>query len=330
MPAVQSKRWCMTISILRANEERGFQLTGMEWLEHLQLELEASEQETKVLSYCVVGYEVGEQKQELPEPGEGQENPQENGGQIINGYQHLQCYFHFLRKTTLSAVKRFIGLQHPHLEVSRGNDEDNRAYCTKDDKFFEIGEPQGGQGRRTDLQRLTDILREGGSLRDCWEASPETMVIFHRGLNEYAMICNSRLREPKFKLEQFKIEWQELPFDWTKSHILWGGAGIGKTSFARAILPKGLLVSHMDDLSVYDPTVHDGIIFDDMSFLHLHREAQIHLVDVEEGRSIHIRYRTAWIPENTKKIFTTNTYQGAIFMIQDSAIQRRLDIKRLL
>lgn len=328
MPAVQGKRWTITISIQRANEERGFQLTGMEWLEHLQLELEETDRETKVLKYFVGGYEVGEEGS--PEPGQDQGNHHENGGQIHGGYQHLQCFSNFLTKKSMRQVKKIIGLEHVHLELARGSDEDNRTYCTKDGNFFEIGEPSAGAGQRTDLERLTEIIREGGTLRDCWNAAPQSMVIFYRGINEYAMVCNSRLREPKYTLDKFKQEWQDLPWDWNKSHILWGGAGIGKTSFARAVLPKALMVSHMDDLSIYDASVHDGIIFDDMSFLHLHREAQIHLVDVEEGRSIHIRYRTAWIPENTKKIFTTNTYQGAIFMIQDSAIQRRLDIKRLL
>lgn len=83
-------------------------------------------------------------------------------------------------------------------------------------------------------------------------------------------------------------------------------------------------MSHIDDLLKFDPKKHEGIIFDDMDFKHVPRTAQIHLVDTDFERSIHCRYACARIPAKTKKIFTTNEFNGGIFLINDPAIARRI------
>lgn len=115
-----------------------------------------------------------------------------------------------------------------------------------------------------------------------------------------------------------------------RSVIFWGEAGIGKTEFAKQLLPKALFVSHMDDLALFEVGVHEGIIFDDMDFTHFPRTSQIHVVDFDNVRSIHIRYAVARIPARTPKIFTTNTPFGKIFDINDAAIRRRIVIKELI
>jgi len=113
---------------------------------------------------------------------------------------------------------------------------------------------------------------------------------------------------------------QTVPY----SVILWGESGCGKTTLARVLLPKALIVSHMDDLCQFDNKKHDGIIFDDMAFNHIPREAQIHLVDNDISRSIHCRYKVAKIPAKTYKLFTTNVAFGGIFDLSDKAIERRV------
>jgi hypothetical protein len=83
----------------------------------------------------------------------------------------------------------------------------------------------------------------------------------------------------------------------------------------------------MDDLGNFDIANHTGIVFDDMCFKHLPRTAQIHLVDQDDDRSIHIRYTTAFIPAGTPKVFTSNTPD--IFEVHDEAIDRRIHIVHL-
>jgi hypothetical protein len=86
-----------------------------------------------------------------------------------------------------------------------------------------------------------------------------------------------------------------------------------------------LVVSHIDDLGDFDASRHDGIVFDDMSFAHLPREAVIHLVDWDLDRSIHIRYKRALIPARTRKIFTSNkTFYENFPADPSGAIRRRI------
>jgi len=143
-----------------------------------------------------------------------------------------------------------------------------------------------------------------------------------------AVLQTSFVEQPPFTLNDFNTDLlntlNPLILKPPKPFVLWGESGCGKTTLARCLLPKALIVSHMDDLASYSEN-HVGIIFDDMSFKHIPREAQIHLLDTDLPRSIHVRYRTAMIPANTPKIFTTNEECGLIFTMPDAAIARRVD-----
>lgn len=112
-------------------------------------------------------------------------------------------------------------------------------------------------------------------------------------------------------------------FDNSKTIVLVGPSGCGKTSYVKSRYPRILMVSHMDQLADYDPTVHQGILFDDMCFKHMPRTAQIHLADQDDDRHIHIRYQTAYIPKHTLKIITSNVRD--VFE-DDPAINRRLHV----
>jgi len=115
-------------------------------------------------------------------------------------------------------------------------------------------------------------------------------------------------------------------FNWNdcglKSLVLHGPAGCGKTNWAKIHCKKpALFVTHLDRLKDFDPTYHQSIIFDDLSFSHLPRTSQIHLVDRENPRDIHIRYKIINIPARVQKIFTCNEIP---FTRHDEAINRRI------
>lgn len=107
-----------------------------------------------------------------------------------------------------------------------------------------------------------------------------------------------------------------------------GPTGTGKTQWAIHCFQNPLLVRSMDDLRGYNPKIHDGIVFDDMSFLHLPRTAIIHLVDWDLPSSIHCRYTNALIPAHTPKIFTSNLPFHEVFPYDNTnAIDRRFTKK---
>lgn len=117
----------------------------------------------------------------------------------------------------------------------------------------------------------------------------------------------------------------QLPTDMTS---LWvkGPSGIGKTTWALTVSNKpALFVRHLDTLREFRNGYHKTIIFDDMSFQHLPRTAQIELVDRYHPQQIHIRYAVVNIPPNIPKIFLSN---DSIFTY-DEAIFRRLTLVNL-
>lgn len=139
------------------------------------------------------------------------------------------------------------------------------------------------------------------------------------------------------KRRRIVVSYQLASFGWTiawdpttKTLILHGLTNTGKTALAKALLPRALMTSHLDLLREFDAEEYDGIILDDMSFKHLHREAQLALVDRYEDRQIHIRYTIANIPAGTPLIITTNASPDDVVSIYDAAIRRRLTIVRVL
>lgn len=108
----------------------------------------------------------------------------------------------------------------------------------------------------------------------------------------------------KFERLSSKLTWNH-----NLTLLIIGEAGIGKTTWAKQMMPRPILfVSHMDDLRKFKPNFHKSILFDDVKINHMPETAQIHLVDTENPRSIHVRYGTVRIPARTPKVFTCNTF----------------------
>lgn len=236
-----------------------------------------------------------------------------------SGTKHLQGAVSFKLKKSLSQLKKL--LPKAHWEVLKGGKK-AYEYCRKDgDLLVDI---KGRQGHRTDIDALMQDIKDGASDKELWTKHPALMLKNNQGVARARNIFHPQITKSDYKISDFL--WGRLPLD--KPTIIWGEPGIGKTQYALAHFEKPLLVSHMDDLGNLTED-HDGIVFDDMSFNHMPRTGQIHLVD-NLTRSIHIRYKTATIPAGIKRIFTTNEKDGAIMLTQDGAIRRRIEIHHLL
>lgn len=240
-----------------------------------------------------------------------------------SGTPHLQGVLYLNVPMRLSAVKQLPGFARAHLERMRGTNEEAEEYASKDGDYTFTGDRPVGQGRRTDLIALREDIDSGNGLRDIARDHFGLWLRHERGIRSYRELTLApELPEP-YPLSSFR--WTEP--ENVRSLILWGMPGIGKTEFAKSLLPGALFVSHIDDLRNFDAGEHNGIIFDDMSFFHLPRSAQIHILDWDNPRSIHIRYSVARIPAHTQKIFTTNLFGGLIFSLEDGAIARRVTIQ---
>lgn len=244
------------------------------------------------------------------------------------GTRHLQIYLEIATKRVGRSLQKVLP-EGCVLIAAKGTAESNLVYCSKDGDPLVYGDPMQ-QGRRSDLQAIQERIDEGEKLSVIAKDHFGDFIRYHAGFAEYVRLTQRVEVQAEYDMTTFPDAWQNLVIDWTKSVILWGEAGIGKSHFAKTLLVKNwLFVSHMDDLREFKPEFHSGIIFDDMSFDHMPRSAQIHITDQDDDRSLHVRYATAKIPAHTKKIFTTNVHRGGIFICNDGAIERRTQIIHL-
>ena len=104
------------------------------------------------------------------------------------GTQHLQGYVRFHNRKRLSTVKNVLENQGAHLEQARGSEEQNKAYCTKEDTResgpFEFGvydKDAGKQGNRSDLAEIAMMARRGAALQEIADAHPGTIFVIMLG-----------------------------------------------------------------------------------------------------------------------------------------------------
>lgn len=228
------------------------------------------------------------------------------------GTPHLQGVMSWRSAKRLAALKKLCSRAHWEVAIAAKD----FTYPMKDDSEIVVNVDNRENGKRNDLDSFKEAIKGGASNQVLWEEHFGCMIRYGKMVPEYRSVLRGSVRSG-FTLADYAWE----PIDYNKPTILWGAPGIGKTQFALAHFEKPLLVRTVDDLKRLDD--HDGIVFDDMSFLHWPRETQIHLLD-ELDSSIHCRFHDAVIPGNMPRIFTTNVSDGMIFMLEDGAIRRRV------
>lgn len=239
-----------------------------------------------------------------------------------SGTPHFQGYFELDRRRTLTYVKTIPGLERAHFEGALGTAEENTKYCTKDGDIFIKKGTAMNQGKRTDLEEIGEEIKNGATLKDICDNHFSDFIRYHAGFKAAIKLNEERDVKSDFKLEDFSIP--ALSNTDQKAQIVWGESGVGKTMYALAHFKTPLMCSHIEDLLMLNPKKHDGIVFDDMSFTHMPRTAQIHLVDMAFTRTIHVRYGTVRLPARFPRIFTTNELGGRCLDLMDPAISRRV------
>lgn len=237
-----------------------------------------------------------------------------------SGTPHLQGAFTFKTAKRLAALKKLC--PRAHWEPMRVEDSSFLYVLKTDSELVVEVDNRKRKGKRTDLDRVAELVDSGANLLEIVDEAPVAYIKYNKGIRELMTVKRRRVKAA-YTLEDFV----KPPYLFTDkiAVIMWGPTGMGKTEFALAHFENPLLVSHMDDLQRFVYGLNDGIVFDDMSFNHLPRTSQIHLLDRRE-RSIHCRFYNGVIPANTPRIFTTNEPDGYIMDIDDPAIRRRVDV----
>lgn len=142
--------------------------------------------EHKKVKYCVIGEEVGENKT-----------------------PHLQGYVEFDGQLSLKQLKEI--LPRAHFENRKGTAKQAADYCKKDGKFSEVGQISD-QGKRTDIERMMDMVKEKKS-------DLEIMCEIPNMCRDKKALDNFRYAVQQNRTEKPKVYWR------------WGLAGVGKTRF---------------------------------------------------------------------------------------------------
>lgn len=249
-----------------------------------------------------------------------------------DGNSHIHCFLK-LKKRCHIRNATVLDLEGPADETYHGNYQSARnatkvlRYCMKMGNFItnyhDLELPTNrvsdamhqaiGKARANDVPAAMKIIET---------ASPYTFLTqnqrIHSTLQSLRPTMNLSMDGSSLNFYKAMPTW-----DKSKTLIIHGDSGNGKSTLATLLLPKALFISHLDGLGNFMESQHEGIILDDMSFLHLPREAQIHLVDTAFPRQIHIRYKIVEIPRGTPKIITTNLTPAEVLNFNHDAIKRR-------
>lgn len=239
---------------------------------------------------------------------------------------HLQGYVQLTSRMRLKQLKSFIGIATINLRPCNGSSDDNYEYCTKDGtNIEEFGERVFIKGRkrgRTTGDRFSELvntIKDGASITDVIEMYPDLYVKHHTGVEKIIARFNEKTPSIFYGPFSFTVE----P-DWTKSIVIMGPTGIGKTQYVKTLNPNPYLIRHIDKLKKFNSLFHGVLIFDDMEFNHWPVSSQIHLVDTMDDADINVKHSFVTIPAGTKRIFTCNNERFPFS--NDPAVLRRLQV----
>lgn len=118
-----------------------------------------------------------------------------------------------------------------HCSVARGNEQENRTYCTKDGDFEEYGhyDPEAGKkGRRTDLEEIAARVAAGATSDEVAAEFPADYIRYHSGIDH---LINLQTMRDSQEMRQVEIL------------VLYGPTRIGKSYFVQNTLRARILDS---------------------------------------------------------------------------------------
>lgn len=160
---------------------------------------------------------------------------------------HIQGYIEFDAPKRLSGVAKL--LPRAHLEPRRGTRDEARQYCQKDDEWIEVGKWEaGGQGARTDLQGVMQMVKERKKILEIIEEAPITVANNLRFVDRYRELVEKE---------------QTKDFRQVEVHAYVGDAGSGKTRKAHEDDPDIFTVNAGESFPFEGYDGEEAILIDD-------------------------------------------------------------------
>jgi len=250
------------------------------------------------------------------------------------GKLHFQGAFQLRNKNgmQLKSVKKLFYDKGVHLEAMNGTWEQSNDYCSKDKtriegpwRFGKEPLPKNTANAETKKRKFDEIMqdiKEGFTKKQLINKHTDHYIRNHNAIDKVFEMFSVKPSNSKYEMRDFsvkEINWNRLKKDFkTQCVVVEGPTGCGKSQWALAHFKNPIDVRNIEDLRNLDET-NDGLVFNDMEFLHWPITAQINLLDWDSHRSLHARYNNLHIPAGMKMIFTTNR----LMFTSDPAIDRR-------
>ena len=160
------------------------------------------------------------------------------------------------------------------------------------------------------------------------------MMQQEQGNHEHLFVGGSKSTS-KFSLDTFVVPnaikyWMQSEM-YTKSLIVCGGGGIGKTELAKAIFAaRGsyFFVDSLDQLKHCTFCNEEALLFDDVTLQDFQVDVVKSLLDVQSERAVKCRHEDGLIPQDTPRIFLTNHPKRLFFPIEAQYEEHREAIER--
>lgn len=237
-----------------------------------------------------------------------------------DGNTHWHCLIEYVKMKDVRNMRYFdIGDEHPNIKwwsPAGGSTYEqwlvnHWKYCQKEDPTpFTMGEAPAVKSGKKDAKftQAMEIARREGvdqAVTLLEQIAPYDLLTKYDQLtralyayrNKYCKSVNPARAVCDFKFAPKIVD------DWRNLFIN-GPTGLGKTQWARSLLPEAPIIRHGDSLRGVD--FSKGIIFDDFDVSHWPATPVIHLLDWEEPSGINVKHGSVMIPAGTRKIFTHN------------------------
>lgn len=99
-----------------------------------------------------------------------------------SGTPHLQGYLQLKKKKRLTAMKKIH--QTAHWEIARGTAEENKVYCSKDNKFEERGTMVIAGKKKVDMVKAVYQIVEGTSTKDLLDEHGAGYIMHKKKIEE--------------------------------------------------------------------------------------------------------------------------------------------------